>query len=71
MQDTDQEQPIFNWKCQTITFRFMNGNGKTSVPMNSVTNTRGNLRSRNLSVYWYDMKIVETERQMGQTIILH
>ena len=26
MPDTDQEQPIFNWKCRTITFRFMEGN---------------------------------------------
>ena len=68
MQHTDQDPPIFNWKCQTITFRLMNGNGKTSVPMNSVTNTRENLRSRNLSVNWYDMKIVETERQMVQFI---
>ena len=41
-----------NWKCQTITFRFLNGNGKTSLPMNAVTDTRGNLRSRNLSVNW-------------------
>ena len=29
--------------------------------MNAVTNTRGNLRSRNMSVKSYDMKIVETE----------
>ena len=57
---------LFNWKCQTITFRFMNGNGKTSWPMNSVTDTRGNLRSRNLSVNWYDMKIIETQKQMEQ-----
>ena len=38
MQDTDQEQPTI--QCQTITFRFMNGNGKTSLPMNSLSRQR-------------------------------
>ena len=33
---------LFNWICQTITFRFLTRNGKTSLPMNSVTDTRGN-----------------------------
>ena len=59
---------LINWKCETITFRFLNGEGKTSVTMNSVTDARWNLRSRNLSVYWYDMKIIETEKQMEQFI---
>ena len=51
----------FNWNRQMITLRFMNGNGKTSLPMNSVASTRGNLTSRTLSVSWYDMKIAERE----------
>ena len=59
---------LFNWKCQTITFQTMNGNGKTSLPMSSATDTSGNLRSRKLSVNWYDMKIAETEKQMEQFI---
>ena len=39
----------------------MNENGQTSLPMNAVTYTRGNLVSQTLSENWYDMKIVETE----------
>ena len=49
-------------KCQTITFRFLNGNGKTSWPMNSVTDTW------EISDFWYDMKIIKTEKQMEQFI---
>ena len=56
----------FNRKRQMITFRLMNGNGKTSLPMNSA-DTSGNL-TRKLSVSWYDMKIAETEKQMEQFI---
>ena len=59
---------LFNWKCQTITFRFLNECGKTSLPTSSVTDTRGNPRSLKLSVNWYDMKIIETEKQMEQFI---
>ena len=33
----------FNWKCQTITFRILNGSGKTLLPMNPNTDTRSNL----------------------------
>ena len=35
---------LFNWNCLTNTFQFLNGYGKTSLPMNSVPDTRGNLR---------------------------
>ena len=51
----------FKWTCQTVTLRYLTGIGKTSLPMNSVPDTRGNLRSRKLSANWYDMKIFETE----------
>ena len=67
MQDTDQEQLTIQLESQyvypKITFRFMNENGKTSLPMNAVTYTRGNLISQTLSENWYDMKIVETETE--------
>ena len=43
---------------------YSNGNGKTSLPMNSVTDTFGNLRSRKLPVNWYDMRIMEAEKRM-------
>ena len=40
--------------------------GRTCPPMNTVTDTSGKPKSRNLSVHWYDMSTHEKERQMGQ-----
>ena len=42
--------------------------GKTCPPMNSVMDTSGKPKSRNLLVNWYDMSIREKERQMVQII---
>ena len=65
MQDRDQEQPVIQLEISDDHFPIHERNGKTSLPKYSLTNTLG---SRNLSVNWYDMTIVETERQMEQFI---
>ena len=67
MQDTDQKQPTIQLESRMITFRLMNGNAKTSLPMTTVKVTSGKLRSRKLSVNWYDMN-AETEKQVEQFI---
>ena len=42
--------------------------GRTCPPMNSVTDTSGKPKSRNLSVNWCDVSIREKERPIGQFI---
>ena len=44
-------------------FLFIKEFGKICPPMNSVADTSGKPKSRNLSVNWYDMNIRERERE--------
>ena len=53
---------------QMTTFLFIKEFGRTCQPMNTVADTTGKPKSRNLSVNWYDMRIREKERQMEQFI---
>ena len=55
-------------KGQKTVFLFMKEFERTCLPMNTVTDTSGKPKSRNLSVNWYDMNIREKERQMVQFV---
>ena len=58
---------VFKAESQTQK-RILKCGGRTCPPMNSVADTAGKPKSRNLSVNWYDMNIREKERQMEQFI---
>ena len=61
MQDTDQYQSTVQLEMLEDHI-YMNGNGKTALPMNSVIDTSGNLRSRHFSANSDDMKISRDRR---------
>ena len=59
--DHDHEQPTLQLE-KSDDYIFMNGNGRTSFPVHTVTITSRNLRSRKLSVDWYDMNARQRNR---------
>ena len=62
MQDTDQYQSTVQLEMLEEHI-FMHGNGKTALPMHSVIDTSGNLRSRHFSAHSDDMKNFSRQRR--------